>query len=126
MKSMITIFLLAGCLVLGLSYGKNKTCGLSTYVLTTSEKENATLLWHLDAKGLLWSLDPHLNKQKEMPWQRIWPDQLLTLIRDEKNMHAEKALVMIQVSPECSFNAVWKLLQDCAAENLATCLDEAP
>lgn len=122
MKSVLTVFLLAGCLFLGFSHGNHRNSSVATY-LKEKDRNQSTLIWRLDSKGTLWGLN--LGKgSKETSWQRIWPDQLPTLIRDEKNMHGEKALVTIHVSPECSFDAVWKLLEICAKEQLATCLDQ--
>lgn len=124
MKTFSWIFLASVLLTGGLFLNRecNKSQALQTESLCISDKVKATLIWHLDKEGLLWQKTSQ-NKDSKASWQRIWPDQLMMLIQDEKNMHDQKALVLLTVDPDCSFTLFWQLVQTCLQEKLSISLD---
>lgn len=132
MKLNVLIFLLSALLAgsLFLNRELNKPNLINTYSIDHQDKTKATLVWRLDKEGALWQKTGssnlsknHFEKSSPSHWQRIWPDQLMLIIQDEKSLHKEKALVLIEVDSNCSFECVWKLLQLCLDQKLATSLN---
>jgi hypothetical protein len=121
MKPSIFIFLVSALLAGGLFLNRelNKPHSIKTYSINPQDRTKATLIWRLDKEGSLWQ---KINLS-DSSWQRIWPDQLMMIIQDEKSLHKEKALTLIEVDSNCSFDCVWKLLQLCLDQNLTTSLN---
>jgi hypothetical protein len=117
-KSLIAVFLLAGALGLGFSqHRKNATLWIEK---SRYPSEKATLVCRLDEKGQLWSL----IHEASSPWERIWPDQIQTLVHDEKNLHKDKALVHLYIDPACRFGDLWHFLEICQKEAVLTSLQK--
>lgn len=121
-KYLLLVFALVGLLFMGLYQKPLKPLIVTQAIHSQSSK--ATLICKLDEQGSLWSLSESQNADPQA-WQRIWPDQLSTVIHDEKSLHKDKALISLSIDPSCPFSRVWKLLEVCTKEELSICLKES-